>query len=174
LRAVRDALDVADTPAHHRRLGDALCDLDRHAEAVPHLEAALTGVQGGDARTTYRLARALLEAGDARRALAMVEPLPVSGSSDGDRAGVLRARILEALGRAPSAMTLYADLVSRVPGEEVRCRYANLLIEAGRVAEARVLLTEVGMRARRLTRQQRAADSRMYDWAADKLRELEG
>ncbi|TRW17406.1 tetratricopeptide repeat protein [Glacieibacterium frigidum] len=173
LRAARDALDLTDTPATHRRVGDALCELGRPAEAVPHLEAALTGVQAGDPRTIYRLANALLAAGNAARALAAIEPLPVDGSSDGDRAGVLRARILEALGRAPEAMTLYADLVSRVPGEEVRCRYANLLIEAGRADEARVLLTEVAARARRLTRQQRAADKPMYDWAADQLRQLQ-
>jgi hypothetical protein len=165
---------MADTRARHRRVGDALYEFGRYAEAVPHLEAALTAVQVGDARTVYRLASALFKAGEARRAPAVIEPLPVSGSSDGDRAGVLRTRILEALGRAPDAMRLYAELVSRVPGEEVRCRYANLLIEAGRVADARVLLTEVGMRAGRLSRQQRAADNRMYDWAADKLRKLEG
>lgn len=169
LRAARDALDLADTPLNHARVADALVELDRAGDAVVHYEAALGGIQSGNVRTLFKLASALLDSGNAARALQVAEPLPTAESSDGDRNALLRAKILEALGRAPDAMRIYADLVTRVPGEEVRCRYANLLMVAGRTGEARQLLREVGDRARRLSRQQRADQARMYDWAASEL-----
>ncbi|QXQ06624.1 hypothetical protein KX816_00615 [Sphingosinicellaceae bacterium] len=111
----------------------------------------------------------MLDSGNAARALQVAEALPTAESSDGGRNALLRAKVLEAVGRAPEAMPIYADLVARVPGEEVRCRYANLLMAAGRTGEARQLLREVGDRARRLSRQQRADQARMYDWAASAL-----
>lgn len=172
VRAARDALDLADTVANRERLADALSALGRFKEALPlYQEARHRGAT--DARATEKLARAQFESGDNRAAMATLEALPPLGSgSDRDRVTLLRARVIEALGRTAEALALYEDLVTRIPGEEARCRYAALLLETGRRGEARAVLEEVEARMKRLDRQQRSADAEMYRWATERLREL--
>jgi hypothetical protein len=91
------------------------------------------------------------------------------GQSERDRQALLRARALDHLGRKQEALDLYADLVTRMPGEEARCRYAALLIEQGWERKALVVLEEVEGRMRRLSRHQRTADAGMYRWATEAL-----
>ncbi len=172
LRGAREQLEVAATSANQIRVGDALVALGRHREAIAYYDQALSGLPVADRRTQYKLALALLESGNAARALEVAVGLPSLDETDGERAEVLRARALEALGRKEEAMALYRDLADRVPGEEVRCRHAGLLLEAGRAGEARMLLEEVAFRAKRLTRRQRADQRAMYDWAAAELAKL--
>ena len=172
VRAARDALDLADTAANRIRLANAMTALGRHAEALPLLREA---VERGplDMRTGEKLARAEYETGDAAGALATLDANPPpSAQSDRDRQLLLRAKILEALGRKEEALALYADLVTRLPGEEGRCRYAALLLDQGWDKKALTVLEEVESRMKRLDRQQRAAEADMYRWAMDKLREL--
>ena len=172
VRAARDALDLTDTAANRIRLADALAALGRYSEALPMLREA---IERGplDMRTGEKLARAEYETGDAAGALETLEAIPQpSAQSDRDRQILLRARIFEALGRKEEALALYADLVTRLPGEEARCRYAALLLEEGWDKKALVVLEEVESRMKRLDRQQRAAEADMYRWAMDKLREL--
>ena len=88
---------------------------------------------------------------------------------DRDRIALLRARILEELGRSDEALALFADVSTRLPGDDARCRHAGLLLKLGRERDARIVLEEVEARARRLTRQQRAGEAPMYDWAATEL-----
>lgn len=172
VRAARDALDLTDTAANRIRLADALAALGRYSEALPLLREA---IERGplDMRTGEKLARAEYETGDAAGALATLDANPPpSAQSDRDRQILLRARIFEALGRKEEALALYADLVTRLPGEEARCRYAALLLEEGWDKKALVVLEEVESRMKRLDRQQRAAEADMYRWAMDKLRAL--
>ena len=172
VRAARDALDLTDTAANRIRLADALAALGRYNEALPLLREA---IERGplDMRTGEKLARAEYETGDAAGALATLDANPPpSAQSDRDRQILLRARIFEGLGRKEEALALYADLVTRLPGEEARCRYAALLLEEGWDKKALVVLEEVESRMKRLDRQQRAAEADMYRWAMDKLREL--
>jgi hypothetical protein len=172
VRAARDALDLADTAANRIRLADALAALGRYGEALPMLREA---IERGplDMRTGEKLARAEYETGDSASALATLDANPpASAQSDRDRQMLLRARILEALGRKDEALALYADLVTRLPGEEGRCRYAALLLDQGWDKKALAVLEEVEARMKRLDRQQRAAEADMYRWAMDKLREL--
>ncbi len=97
---------------------------------------------------------------------------PPSTQSDRDRLTLLRARVLTELGETELALALYADIVTRMPGEEARCRYAALLLDQGYEPRARAVLEEVEGRMKRLDRTQRAADAEMYKWASDKLRTL--
>ena len=169
VRQGRDALDLADTTANRLALADALVALERWDEALPlYREAYVRGSRDG--RTGEKLAHALFETGDAADALSSLDANPTaSASSDRDRTQLLRARILEHLGRSDEAIAIYADLVTRYPGEEARCRYAAALLEAGRQADARSVLEEVEARARRLDRHQRAAEADMYRWASERL-----
>ncbi len=66
-------------------------------------------------------------------------------------------------------MAIYADLVTRLPGEEARCRYAGLLLEQGRDEQARMVLEEVESRMKLMDRRQRAAEADMYRWAMQRL-----
>lgn len=172
LRAARDAVELTDTVANRVRLGDACAELKRWSEAEAAYREALAKAPD-DARVQAKLAQAIFEQGHAGEALALLDALePPVGQSERDRRGLLRARMLEHLGRNEEALALYADLVTRLPGEEARCRYAALLLAEGWENKARKQLEEVEARARRLDRQQRAAEAEMYRWAADALARL--
>jgi len=172
VRAARDALDLADTAANRIRLADALAELGRYGEALPLLREAIERGPA-DMRTGEKLARALFETDAAAEALTVLDANdPASAQSDRDRHGLLRARILEALGRKDEALAIYADLVTRLPGEEGRCRYAALLLDQGWEKRAQAVLEEVEARMKRLDRQQRSAEADMYRWAMDRLGEL--
>ncbi|WP_260598827.1 hypothetical protein [Sphingomonas endolithica] len=126
-----------------------------------------------DLHTGAKIARAEFETGSAADALITLDALPPAHSQgDKDRQALLRARILEALGPTDEALALYADVVTRLPGEEARCRYAALLIAEGWDKKARGVLEEVEARMKRLDRQQRAAEADMYRWAMARLAEL--
>lgn len=173
LRAARDALGLADTIANRIRLADALVGLGRHDEAVPLYREALDRTPDADARTEAKLAAALFETGESGAARELLDAItPPSTQSDRDRLTLLRARVLTELGEADAALALYADIVTRMPGEEARCRYAALLLDQGYEPCARAVLEEVESRMKRLDRTQRAADAEMYKWASDKLRAL--
>lgn len=174
VRAARSALELTDTVANRMRLADALAALGKYGEALPlYHEAVAMGPV--DIRTAEKVARAEFETGDAAGALERLDEAPPSSAqSDRDRQGLLRARILDQLGRKDEALAIYADLVTRLPGEEARCRYAALLIDQGWDKKAQTVLEEVESRMKRLTRHQRAAEADMYRWAMDQLGKLRG
>jgi hypothetical protein len=172
VRAARAALTLADTVANRMRLADALTAQGNHADALPLYREATT-LGPIDLRSTEKLARAEFEIGDPKAALATLDTAPAaSAQSDRDRIGLLRARILDGVGRKDEALELYADLVTRLPGEEGRCRYAALLLEQGWDKKALVVLEEVEGRMKLLDRHQRAAEAEMYRWAMARLAEL--
>jgi hypothetical protein len=171
LRSANEELAIVDTPSNRVKVGDALASLNRHAEAIPHYVKAL--VRGEDASTMIRLSQALLETGKSDEALRVLDKCPDATTvSERDRRSLLRARILEHLGHKGEAEDLYTDIISRLPGEEARCRYAGLLLERGAKDRAREVLEEVELRMKRLTRAQRAPDAEMYDWAMRELTAL--
>lgn len=173
LRAARDALALADTIANQLRLADALSDLARYDEAVPLYREALARTPDRDSRSEAKLARALFETGASGEARALLDAIdPPSTQSERDRIALLRARVLTELGEPDAALALYADIVTRLAGEEARCRYAALLLDQGYEPRARAVLEDVEARMKRLDRTQRAADAEMYKWAMDKLAAL--
>jgi FimV-like protein len=175
LRAAREAVDVADTAANRTALADALAEAGNWGEAVRHYREAVAKTPGKDRTARLKLARACLEAGNVAEARRLLEELPESASpSENDRAALLLARSLEALGETDRAIGLYAGLGERMPGAEAQCRQAALLIADGRGAEAVALLEEAERRARRLDRMERRKESDMYDWASRTLAELRG
>ena len=172
LRSAREALDVAKTAANRIRLGDALSDRGRHSEALSNYRDAV-GRSQPDYRTGEKLARAEFLADQSAAALATLDNMGApSAKSDIDRIAVLRARILEELDRDDEAAAIYADVVDHYAGDEVRCRYAGLLIRQGKKGDARRLLGEVEHRLKRMDRPQRAANGAMYDWAMGELAKL--
>ena len=172
LRSARDALDVAQTAANRVRLADALVSHGKHGEAIPLYRDAI-GAGQADYRTGEKLARAQYLADRNDDALATLDAMKQpSAPSDIDRVAILRARIYDDLGRDREAEAIYADVVERASGDEVRCRYAALLLKNGRKAEARRLLEEVEHRLKRMNRQQRGENAPMYEWAMKELKAL--
>ena len=173
LRAAQQALDLSDTMANHLRLADALTELGRHKEALMHYQRGAGAIP--DFRTGEKLARSLFMNDKPREALSVLDKLPkVTGQTDRDRAALLRARVLEDMGQHDEALTLYGDICERVAGDEARCRYAALLLKAGRTGEARRILEDVEHRMKFLDRHTRAAEAPMYDWAMRELATLRG
>jgi hypothetical protein len=171
LRAAQHALDVADTMANRIRVADALTALGRYAEALP-LYRSGAGARP-DFRTAEKLARSLFLNDRSQDALAAVDALPkISAQSDLDRVKLLRARILEDLGRTDEAIALYADVVDRLPGDEARCRFAALLLKLERNDDARRVLEDVEHRMKYIDRQTRMAEAPMYEWAMRELTAL--
>ena len=173
LRAAQNALDVSDTMANRLRLADALTGLGRHKEALTHYQRGAGAAP--DFRTGEKLARSLLMNDKPGEALFVLDKLPkVTGQSDNDRAALLRARVLEDMGKHDEALTLYGEICERVAGDEARCRYAALLLKASRTGEARRVLEDVEHRMKFLDRQTRTAEAPMYDWAMRELATLRG
>jgi hypothetical protein len=76
------------------------------------------------------------------------------------------------MGRSDEALALYADITTRLPGEEPRCRYAALLIEQGKRGEALTVLSEVHKGLAKLRAQDKLANAAMFRWAEDQYQEL--
>jgi hypothetical protein len=157
--------------ANRIRVADALTALGRYAEALP-LYRSGAGARP-DFRTAEKLARSLFLNDRSQDALAAVDALPkISAQSDLDRVKLLRARILEDLGRTDEAIALYADVVDRLPGDEARCRFAALLLKLERNDDARRVLEDVEHRMKYIDRQARMAEAPMYEWAMRELTAL--
>ena len=168
LRAAQKQLEVADTMANHTRLADAFTHLGRHDQALKHYQRGAGAIP--DFRTGEKLARSLFLNDKPREALSVLDKLPkVNGQTDRDRAALLRARVLEELARNDEALEIYSDVCERMPGDEARCRYAALLIKAGRKIEAQRVLEDVEQRMKFIDRHTRAAEAPMYDWAMQEL-----
>jgi hypothetical protein len=171
LRAAQHALEIADTMANRLRVAEALAELGRHKEALPLYQRGVG--PNPDFRTGEKLARSLFLNDRAEEALSTLDGLPqVIGQSDRDRAALLRARILEDLGRDDEALKIYAEISNRLPGDEARCRYAGLLLKLGRKGRARLVLEDVEHRMKFLDRHTRADHASMYDWAMRELSAL--
>jgi hypothetical protein len=173
VRAAGEAVETADTIDTRTRLGDALAELGRWAEAIRHYDIADGRTTGPDRALRFRLARACFEGGKDKRARQLLESLPASASaSENDRAALLLARVLEQDGEVDRAMEIYADVGKRLPGAEAQCRQAALLLKLGRKSSALPVLIEVEKRVKRMDSAERAKESDMYAWAARSLAEL--
>ncbi|MBL8650431.1 MAG: tetratricopeptide repeat protein [Sphingopyxis sp.] len=173
VRDARDALEFSDTVGNRLAFGDALMARERYEQALYQFREAQRVSPHNDRAIGMRIAEAAYEAGLSDDALAALDGLPETNSaSERDRRDLLRAKVAEIDGRSADALALYRGIVDRVPGDEVRCRIAALLIAAGDRAGARTVLKEVEIRKRRTPPAMLKANADMYDWAKRMLAEL--
>lgn len=175
LRTARERLELADTAANQIAIADRLAELKKWDEAAGHYRIGIEKSPRPERGPGTRLAIALYEAGRSAEALAALDALPETMSpSEGDRAALLRAKVLEELGEDDAALALYDDAGDRLPGGEAQCRQAALLIKLGRPDEAVAALEEVERRLKLVDRHERAKQRDMYDWAMHELAQLRG
>jgi hypothetical protein len=150
LRRRRAALEEADTVDNRRLLAEALLAAGEFAEALELYRGTVTGIHADDPGMLLGMARAAYGTGDYESALQTVRRLGETNPRfQPVEAQLLYAIVLEALGRDEAAAQEYAALVAHAPGEEARCRYAQLLQRQGKRDEAKALFDEILTRSRR-------------------------
>ncbi len=127
-----------------RRLAGELIEQGRFAEAVDHYRAALTGLYEYDPDLLLGLAQSEFFNGDATACRETLESLrehnPAYRSSDGH---LLYARALQECAELQAAEEEFAAVAAYYSGAEARVRYAQLLEQVGKVAEARNEYTDI-------------------------------
>jgi hypothetical protein len=143
-RELARALETVPSVANFRALADECLRLGRYDEATELYESALTGMHATEPGAMLGLATAEFRKGDANAAGATLDRLftatPEFGSAEAD---LLAARILEAKGRLPEALSAYERLSASYPGEEAKSRMALLLQRTRAEQRARAIFAEI-------------------------------
>lgn len=128
LREAQLELEHSPTIANRERVADALQAEKRHAEAIQAYRQALGGLNSDDADLQVKLARALLDDGQAQEAQELLEKLqsaqPDFRSSDGR---LIHARAVAAAGDRDQARRAFESLLGSFAGLEARARYVEIL-----------------------------------------------
>jgi hypothetical protein len=143
-RALARAVETVPSVANFRALAEECVRLGRYDEAIELYKSALTGMHETEPGAMLGLAMAEFQKGDAGAAGATLDRLfaanPDFSSAEAD---LLTARILEARGRLPEALTAYERLYATYPGEEAKGRMALLLEKTGAEQRARAIFAEI-------------------------------
>ncbi len=143
-RALARQVEIAPTVHNKIRLADECLRLGRAEEAVGLYQTCATGLHADDPAIRIGLARAYFEAGNPAATVTELDALrdgPAEArTADGH---MLYARALDATGQTDAALTEYKALAEYAPGEEARCRYAELLERSGATELGRAQYREV-------------------------------
>jgi len=143
-----------------------------HAEAAGLYRSCLAGIHLDDPEIRYRLAAALLRAGDfqgAHEAAVALQRSHAKHRSEDVR--LVAARALEGLGRFDDALAAYRILADTYAGEEGRFRYAALLARMGKRGEAGEIFRRMLRNAERMPEQYRELQR---EWLAAAREQLQG
>jgi hypothetical protein len=166
LREAQRRLEITPTAENKAALAEEYLRADRPVEAAALYREALTGIHAADPAMTLGFARALFAQGHMAETEHVLRVLRDNDSGyRSPEAHLLYARSLEAQGKAEAALKEYETLVAYYPGQEARCRYALLLRDTGREAEARRMFEEVCQLIEYGPRHQRQAQRNWYDLA---------
>jgi hypothetical protein len=143
LREAHAALEHSATIANRIRVADALHGDGRFADAIAAYREALRGVHSDDADIQVKLARALLDGGDAAAARELLESLiarrPDFRSPEGH---LVYARAVAASGDRVKAREEFEALIGYFAGIEPRARYVEILRGWGESDAASQLVEE--------------------------------
>ena len=158
-RALAREVEIAPTVHNRLRLAEECLRLGRTDEAATLYEQSATGLHAADPAILGGLARARFGTGDLDGARAALDALRAE-SPDWRPADVqlLYARVLDAQGQTQEALAALRALAATYPGEEARCRYAELLLRTGQDnaarAEYREIIRRVDLQGRTYRKQQ--------------------
>lgn len=143
LREAQVDFEHSATIANRIRVADALHGAARYADAIAAYRDALRGVHSDDPDIQVKLARALLDNGEAAAARDLLEALiahrPDFKSPEGH---LIYARALAACGVRDKAREEFDSLVGYFAGIEARVRYIEVLEGWGEQAAASALAEE--------------------------------
>jgi len=143
LRAAIERLEITDSIRTRTDLAEECLAAGKPEMAVELYRAALKGIHASEPDLMFGLARALFANSDFRATQQTLEELrrenPKYQSAEGH---LLYARSLEAQGNEEAALFEYAAL-GYYPGQEARCRHAELLWKRGERDAANRLFEEV-------------------------------
>jgi hypothetical protein len=165
-RTLAREVEIAPTVQNRLHLAEECMRLGRVEEAGRLYEACATGLHATDPTILGGLARTRFASGDlagAREALnALRAENPDWRPAD---VALLYARVLEGQGFTDEALAALRALAATYPGEEARCRYAELLARTGRGGEARAEFREIVRRVELQGRTYRKLQQPWYDTA---------
>jgi hypothetical protein len=142
LDELRYRVDRTPTVMNRVALAERLMDTGAHAEAIPHLEAALA-LDETFCQALHDLAVCHVACEQADRALVVLDRLMKRDGRWADyRAWRTLIEAQDDLGRAEDALKTCRDLEKRVPTWENKCRLAERLIERGDREEAIQILDQ--------------------------------
>lgn len=143
LREAEAEFEHSATIANRIRVADALHGSGRYADAVSAYREALRGVHSDDPDIQVKLARTLLDQGEAGAARELLESLissrPDFKSPDGH---LIYARAMAACGERDKASAEFDALIGYYAGIEARVRYVEVLEGWGEHGAAAELVAE--------------------------------
>ncbi len=165
-RTLAREVQIAPTVHNRLRLAEECLRLGRVQEAATLYEDSATGLHAADPAVLGGLARARFGTGDLAGARAALDALRAE-NPDWRPADVqlLYARILEGQGQTLEALAALRALATTYPGEEARCRYAELLTRTGDAQAARAEYREIVRRVDLQGKAYRRQQSAWYDAA---------
>jgi hypothetical protein len=165
-RSLVREVEIAPTVQNCLRLAEECLRLGRTQEAATLYEACATGLYAADPTILGGLARSRFATGDLDGAKAALDALRAE-SPNWRPADVtlLNARVLEGQGHTEEALAALSALASTYPGEEARCRYAELLARTGHADKARAEYREIMRRVELQGRGYRKLQQPWYDAA---------
>jgi hypothetical protein len=172
LERLADQAEFSPTVDNRMAYAEELARQYRHNEAIEEIRGCLTGPMKDDPHLLMTLARVLNEAGRWQEVLETAHAFhPKDYQKHETALKHLSAIALENLDQEDDAERLYRELLPGWPGEEVRCRLANLLhTRGGHETEVRKMLEEIMTHSRRGTSHYRTTNSRWITYARQKLK----
>lgn len=165
-RNLARAVETVPSVANFRALADECLRLGRYDEAIELYQNTLTGMHETEPGAMLGLAKAHFGNGDAGSAGVTLNRLfaanPDFMSAEAD---LLVARILEAEGRVPEALSAYERLSVTYPGEEAKGRMALLLQKTGAEQRAHAIFAEIRKSVERGPSFYRRAQRKWYEIA---------
>jgi hypothetical protein len=144
LRQAERQLRLTDSIDARRKFADQLLEANRYDEAIEHYRSALVGLYKHDPQLLLGLAKAQFAKGEASEARKTLDELiaenPGFKSPEGH---LLYARALEKEGNRERALKEYETLAKYFPGAEAKYRYAVLLKQLDKTAEARAIVEQM-------------------------------
>lgn len=161
-RALLREVEIAPTVHNRLKLAEECLRLGRTEEAAQLYEQSATGLHAADPAILGGLARTRFATGDLEGARQALDALRAE-NPDWRPADVqlLYARIQEGQGQTQEALSALRALATTYPGEEARCRYAELLLRTGQDNAARAEYREI---IRRVDLQGRAYKKQQQPW----------
>ena len=171
-RELSDRLAVTDTIANRAALAEECVAVGRYDEAEHHYDHILSLPMGHEALFALGKAKAQFARRRPADALVTLDELQKTWPDyNSAEAHLLYARALQEAGRTDEALEEYQALLDYAPGSEAKVRYGLLLKLVGRIAEAKVVFTELLVQMKRAPRHVRKTQA---EWIAIAEKQLAG